>query len=122
VAVIVQLLPRLANDAGVDMDRLLGSLLVELGYEVGLSHPPDAAVDALAAATERLRDAMSRRREPKPKAKLPPPNVPGPTMLQLLRRTTRRRRFGAVRLAAGVRAGRMAAAGPFAGCRSGCRQ
>ena len=82
VAVIVQLLPRLASDAGVDVDRLLGSLLVELGSDVGLSHPPDAAVDALAAATERLRDAMSRRRGAKPKAKLPPPNAPGPTMLQ----------------------------------------
>ena len=57
-AVIVHVLPRVAERAGVE-HRLAGSLLVELGYIVGLSHTPAAAVDALAVATERMRDALA---------------------------------------------------------------
>ena len=79
-AVIVQLLPHVANEAGVEKHRLAGSLLVELGYVVGLSHTPAAAVDALAVATERLRDALIGRRNGRPT--LPAPTVEGPTRLQ----------------------------------------
>jgi hypothetical protein len=79
-AVIVHLLPHVASKAGVEKHRLAGSLLVELGYIVGLSHTPAAAVDALAVATERLRDALTARRDPRPV--LPTPTVLGPTTLQ----------------------------------------
>src|SRR3712207_1719572 len=79
-AVIVQLLPQVASEAGVEKHRLAGSLLVELGYVVGLSHTPAAAVDALAVATERLRDALAGRKDTRPT--LPAPNVPAPTMVQ----------------------------------------
>jgi hypothetical protein len=79
-AVIVQLLPHVANEAGVEKHRLAGSLLVELGYVVGLSHTPAAAVDALAVATERLRYARAGRRDARPT--LPAPTVEGPTRLQ----------------------------------------
>lgn len=77
---ILRVLPRLADEAGIEKHRLAGSLLVELGYVVGLSHTPAAAVDALAVATERLRDALAGRRDPRPA--LPAPTVAGPTTLQ----------------------------------------
>lgn len=79
-AVIMRLLPQLAGEAGVEKHRLAGSLLVELGYVVGLSHTPAAAVDALAVATERLRDALAGRLDRRPAA--PAPTVVGPTTLQ----------------------------------------
>jgi hypothetical protein len=79
-AVIVHVLPRVAGELGVEKHRLAGSLLVELGYVVGLSHTPAAAVDALAVATERMRDALAGRRDTRPT--LPAPNVPAPTMIQ----------------------------------------
>jgi hypothetical protein len=79
-AVIMRLLPQLAGEAGVEKHRLAGSLLVELGYVVGLSHTPEAAVDALAVATERLRDALAGRLDRRPSA--PAPTVAGPTTLQ----------------------------------------
>jgi hypothetical protein len=79
-AVIVQLLPHLANEAGIEKHRLAGSLLVELGYIVGLSHTPAAAVDALAVATERMRDAIASRRDKRPS--LPAPTIHGPATLQ----------------------------------------
>lgn len=79
-AIIVQLLPYLANEAGVEKHRLAGSLLVELGYVVGLSHTPAAAVDALAVATERMRDAIASRRDKR--LNLPAPTIQGPATLQ----------------------------------------
>jgi hypothetical protein len=79
-AVIVHLLPHLANEMGIEKHRLAGSLLVELGYVVGLSHTPAAAVDALAVATERMRDAIAGRRDKRPS--LPAPTVPGPSTIQ----------------------------------------
>ncbi|MEK0082597.1 hypothetical protein [Benzoatithermus flavus] len=79
-AIIVQLLPQLANEIGIEKHRLAGSLLVELGYVVGLSHTPAAAVDALAVATERMRDAIASRRDKRPT--LPAPTVQGPATLQ----------------------------------------
>jgi hypothetical protein len=79
-AVIVGLLPRLAAEAGIEQHRLVGHLLVELGYVVGLSHAPLAAVDALAVATERMRDAMADKRE-RTMPKLPVPTVPAPASL-----------------------------------------
>jgi hypothetical protein len=79
-AVITQVLPRLAAAAGVEKHRVAGTLLVELGYVVGLSHAPAAAVDALAVATERMRDALAGKRQ---KAHgLPMPTVAAPRMLQ----------------------------------------
>lgn len=77
---ILRVLPRVADAAGVAKHRLAGHLLVELGYVVGLSHTPTAAVEALAAATERLRDALAGRRDQRPS--LPAPTVAGPTTLQ----------------------------------------
>jgi hypothetical protein len=47
---------------------------------VGLSHTPAAAVDALAVATKRLRDALTGRRDGRPT--LPAPTVEGPSRLQ----------------------------------------
>jgi hypothetical protein len=79
-AVIVHVLPRVAGELGVEKHRLAGSLLVELGYIVGLSHTPAAAVDALAVATERMRDALAGRKDTRPT--LPAPNVPAPSMVQ----------------------------------------
>jgi hypothetical protein len=79
-AIIVQLVPHLANEAGLEKHRLAGSLLVELGYVVGLSHTPAAAVDALAVATERMRDAIASRRDKRPN--LPAPTIQGPATLQ----------------------------------------
>jgi hypothetical protein len=79
-AVIVHDVPRVAGELGVEKHRLAGSLLVELGYIVGLSHTPAAAVDALAVATERMRDALAGRRDTRPT--LPAPNVPAPAMIQ----------------------------------------
>lgn len=78
--VIVRVLPRLADAGGIEKHRLAGTLLVELGYVVGLSHTPAAAVDALAVATERLRDALAGRRDRRPA--LPAPTVAGPATLQ----------------------------------------
>jgi hypothetical protein len=78
--VIMRVLPRLADEGGVEKHRLAGNLLVELAYVVGLSHTPAAAVDALAAAAERLRDALANRRDRRPD--VPMPNVPGPQTLQ----------------------------------------
>ena len=60
-AVVAHVLPSLANEAGVEKDRLAGALLAELGYDVGRSNPPAAAMDMLAVATERLRDAIAGR-------------------------------------------------------------
>jgi hypothetical protein len=77
---IMRVLPRLADEAGIEKHRLAGSLLVELGYIVGLSHTPAAALDALGVATERMRDALAGRRDHRPD--LPVPTVPGPTTLQ----------------------------------------
>lgn len=79
-ALITRLLPRLAEEAGIEKHRLAGSLLVELGFVVGLSHTPAAAVDALAVAAERMRDALAGRRDPRPH--VPAPTVEGPTTLQ----------------------------------------
>jgi hypothetical protein len=80
-AVIVQLLPRLAAEAGIGRHRLAGILLVELGYVVGLSHTAAAALDALAVATERMRDALADKKEEKAPT-LAAPTVPAPTSLQ----------------------------------------
>ena len=77
---ILHALPALAEAAGVERHRLAGAFLVELGYVVGLSHAPPAAVAALAVAAERLRDALAHRREPG--QHLPAPTVPGPASLQ----------------------------------------
>lgn len=77
---IMRVLPRLADEAGIEKHRLAGCLLVELGYIVGLSHTPAAALDALGVATERMRDALAGRRDPRPD--LPVPTVLGPTTLQ----------------------------------------
>lgn len=79
-ALITRLLPQLAEEAGIEKHRLAGSLLVELGFVVGLSHTPAAAVDALAVAAERMRDALAGRRDPR--SSVPAPTVAGPTTLQ----------------------------------------
>jgi len=79
-AVIVYVLPRVASELGVGKHRLAGSLLVELGYIVGLSHTPAAAVGALAVATKRMRDVLVGRKDPRPA--LPAPNVPALSMIQ----------------------------------------
>ena len=79
-AVVTHLLPSLATEAGVAKDRLAGALLVELGYDVGRSHPPAAAMDMLAVATERLRDAIAGRGGRR--GALPAPTVRGPRTLQ----------------------------------------
>ena len=71
LSVIEQLLPRLAEATGVELRRLTGSLLAELGYTVGLLHAPAFAVDTLAVATRRQREAI-----------LPMPTVPGPAGIQ----------------------------------------
>ena len=76
-AVIHHVLPPLASRAGVETHKLAGALLAELGYDVGRSHAPDAAMDVLAVATERLQDAIVRRRGPPPA-----PTVRGPSRLQ----------------------------------------
>jgi hypothetical protein len=79
-AVIAHVLPPLASEAGVDRERLAGALLVELGYDVGRTHPPAAAMDMLAVATERLRDAIAGRGGSA--ALLPEPTIRGPRTLQ----------------------------------------
>jgi hypothetical protein len=79
-ALITRLLPRLAGEVGIARHRLAGSLLVELGFVVGLSHTPAAAVDALAVAAERMRDALAGRRDPRPS--LPAPTFGRPKTLQ----------------------------------------
>jgi hypothetical protein len=78
---IMQLLPRLAAEAGLEQAHLAGRLLVELGYVVGLSHAPTAAIDALAAATERMRTGLAGK-EARQAPVLPAPTVPAPTTLQ----------------------------------------
>lgn len=77
---IMNVLPQLAERCGIAKHRLAGALLVELGYVVGLSHTPAAAVDALTVATERLREALATRRDRRPT--LPAPNIAGPATLQ----------------------------------------
>ena len=79
-ALIMRLLPQLASEFGIEKHRLAGSLLVELGFVVGLSHTPAAAADALAIAAERMRDALGGRRDRRPT--VPAPTVAGPTTLQ----------------------------------------
>jgi hypothetical protein len=79
-AVIGQVLPSLALEAGVEQSRLASALLAELGYDVGRTHPPAAAMEVLAVATERLRDAITRR--PGARAVLPAPTVRGTRTLQ----------------------------------------
>ena len=79
-AVIAHVLPSLANEAGIERDRLAGALLAELGYDVGRSHTPAAAMDMLAIATERLRDAIAGRAGNH--VILPAPTVRGPRTLQ----------------------------------------
>lgn len=79
-AVIAHVLPSLATKAGVEKARLAGALLAELGYDVGRSQPPAAAMDVLAVATERLRDAIARRTGDRDL--LPTPTVRGPRNLQ----------------------------------------
>ena len=79
-AVIAHVLPSLASEAGVEKDRLAGALLAELGYDVGRSQPPAAAMDMLAVATERLRDAIAGRSGNHVLA--PMPTVRGPRTLQ----------------------------------------
>ena len=79
-AVIAHVLPSLANEAGIERDRLAGALLAELGYDVGRSHPPAAAMDMLAIATERLRDAIAGRAGNH--VILPTPTIRGPRTLQ----------------------------------------
>ena len=79
-AVITHVLPSLANEAGVEKDRLAGALLAELGYDVGRSNPPAAAMDMLAVATERLRDAIAGRGGNH--ILLPKPTIRGPRTIQ----------------------------------------
>jgi hypothetical protein len=79
-AVIAHVLPSLAQEAGIERDRLAGALLAELGYDVGRSHPPAAAMDMLAIATERLRDAIAGRAGNH--VILPTPTIRGPRTLQ----------------------------------------
>ena len=79
-AVIAHVLPSLATEAGVEKDRLAGALLAELGYDVGLSHAPAAAMDMLAVATERLRDAIAGRSANH--VIVPAPTIRGPRTLQ----------------------------------------
>jgi hypothetical protein len=79
-AVIAHVLPSLATKAGVEKDRLAGALLAELGYDVGRSQPPAAAMDMLAVATERLRDAIAGRGGDH--GLLPTPTIRGPRTLQ----------------------------------------
>lgn len=79
-ALITRLLPQLAGEVGIAKHRLAGCLLVELGFVVGVSHTPAAAVDALAVAAERMRDALAGRRDPRPS--VPAPTVDGPSTLQ----------------------------------------
>jgi hypothetical protein len=79
-AVIAHVLPSLAREAGVEKDRLAGALLAELGYDIGRSQPPAAAMDMLAVATERLRDAIAGRSGNH--VLVPVPTVRGPRTLQ----------------------------------------
>ena len=79
-AVITHVLPSLANEAGVEKDRLAGALLTELGYDVGRSNPPAAGMDMLAVATERLRDAIAGRGGNH--ILLPKPTIRGPRTIQ----------------------------------------
>ncbi len=79
-AVIAHVLPPLAQEVGIERDQLAGALLAELGYDVGRSHPPAAAMDMLAVATERLRDAIAGRAGNH--VLLPAPTVRGPRTLQ----------------------------------------
>ena len=79
-AVIGQVLPSLAVEAGVDRTSLASALLAELGYDVGRTQPPTVAMDILAVATERLRDAILRG--PGPRSPVPVPTVRGPRTLQ----------------------------------------
>jgi hypothetical protein len=79
-AVVAHILPSLAHEAGVTKNRLAGALLVELGYDVGRTHPPADAMDMLAVATERLRDGIAGRGERR--GALPAPTVRGPRTLQ----------------------------------------
>jgi hypothetical protein len=79
---IASVLPRLAAKAGIEPHRLAGNLMVELGYVVGQSHAPVAAVDALAVAVERMRDALAGKCEEERRPVLPAPTVPAPNSLQ----------------------------------------
>ena len=79
-AVISHVLPSLASEAGVEKDRLAGALLAELGYDVGRSQPPATAMDMLAVATERLRDAIAGRGGNH--ILLPKPTIRGPRTIQ----------------------------------------
>ena len=71
---------RSPRETGVEKDRLAGALLAELGYDVGRSNPPAAAMDMLAVATERLRDAIAGRGGNH--ILLPAPTVRGPRTMQ----------------------------------------
>ena len=79
-ALVAQALPSLASGAGVERNRLAGALLAELGYEVGLSLAPAAAMDVLAVATVRLRDAIVGRVGED--ARIPAATIRGPRTLQ----------------------------------------
>lgn len=79
-AIVRQVLPTLAGESGVDKERLAAALLAELGYDVGRSHAPAAAMDVLAVATERLRDGLVDRGSKV--VRLPIATVRGPRTLQ----------------------------------------
>ena len=79
-AIVRQVLPTLAGESGVDKERLAAALLAELGYDLGRSHGPAVAMDALAVATERLRDAVVGGDGKV--VRLPAANVRGPRTIQ----------------------------------------
>lgn len=79
-AMVTQILPALAEEAGLDKERLARAVLAELGYDLGRSHGPAVAMDALAVATERLRDAVVGGDGKV--VRLPAANVRGPRTIQ----------------------------------------
>ena len=79
-AMVEKVLPLLAGEAGLEKELLARAVLAELGYDLGRSHGPAVAMDALAFATERLRDAVIGGDGKV--ARFPTANVRGPRTVQ----------------------------------------
>lgn len=79
-AMVEKVLPLLAGEAGLEKELLARAVLAELGYDLGRSHGPAVAMDALAVATERLRDAVIGGDGKV--VRLPTANVRGPRTVQ----------------------------------------
>lgn len=77
---VEKVLPLLAGEAGLEKELLARAVLAELGYDLGRSHGPAVAMDALAVATERLRDAVVGGDGKV--VRLPTANVRGPRTIQ----------------------------------------